>query len=262
MQKLKDRLKEIRDRKKIGLMTHVVVGYPSLEDTRKLVKLMEKAGVDIVELQIPFSDPLADGPTIMRACEKAISNGVKIKDAFSIMKQLSSQVKTPLLFMAYYNTVFKYGTEKFCADAKKSGAEGVIVPDVPIEEEHDEHFIALCKKYNLANVRIVSPSSTEGRLKKNAKVGSGFVYCTARQGITGAKASLDASVTDFLKRARKHFSIPLAVGFGISKREHVEALKGHADIAIIGSAFIDVINESKRSGMEKNVSKFLERMIH
>ncbi len=260
MQKLKEKLKQIKSEKRLGLMTHVVVGYPSLEKTVSLVKLMEKAGVDIVELQIPFSDPLADGPTIMKACEQALTNGVKVKDAFDMMRQLSKAVSIPLLFMAYYNTVFKYGTEKFCQDSQKAGAQGLIVPDVPIEEEHAEHFILLCQKYSLANIRVVSPASTDERLRKNAEVGSGFVYATARQGITGAKDRLEPSLADFLKNVRKHFTIPVAVGFGISKREHLEALKPHADIAIIGSALIDVINKSESKDREKNVLDFLKSL--
>ena len=238
--------------KKLKIMTHVVVGYPSLEDTIRLVTTMEKAGVDMVELQIPFSDPLADGPTIMKACEASLARGTKVVDAFVVMEKLAKEVAIPLLFMAYYNTVFNYGVEKFCRDAKKAGCKGLIVPDVPIEEEENEHFIEMCKKHDLFNIRVVSPSSTDERLKKNAAVGTGFVYCTARQGITGVRDSLPADVTDYLKRVRKHFTIPLAVGFGISKREHIEALRDHADIAVIGSALID----------EKNVSEFLERMIH
>lgn len=262
MQKLKDRLKKIKSEKRMGLMTHVVVGYPSLEDTVRLVKLMEQEGVDIIELQIPFSDPLADGPTIMKACEAALANGTKVKDAFSVMKQLSKEVKIPLLFMAYYNTVFKYGTEKFIVDSRKAGAEGLIVPDVPIEEEHEEHFISLCQKYNLANIRVVSPASTDERLKKNAQVGTGFVYAAARQGITGAKENLEPSIVDFLKNVRQHFAIPVAVGFGISKREHLEVLKPYADMAIVGSALIDVINKLNKKDIEKNASSFLREMIH
>lgn len=239
MKLLQKKLEELKQSKKLGLMTHVVVGYPFLEETEKLVKTMEKAGVDMVELQIPFSDPLADGPTIMRACEEALANGTKVSDAFTLMKKLSQEVAIPLLFMAYYNTVFSYGVEKFCRDAKEAGCQGLIVPDVPIEEEENEHFIALCKKFNLANIRVVSPSSTSERLKKNAKVATGFVYCMARQGITGARKELNPELVSYLKTVRKFFSIPIAVGFGISKKEHIQALKNHADIAVVGSALID-----------------------
>ncbi len=242
------------------LMTHVVIGYPSLEATEKIVKLMVKSGVDLIELQIPFSDPLADGPTIMRACEKSLENGTKVKDAFIVMKKLSSQISIPLLFMAYYNTVFKYGVEKFCRDAKKSGAYGLIVPDMPIDEENEEHFYAACKKYQLHNIQVISPVSTDERLRKNALVASGFVYFAAHQGITGYKNKLDPNLISNLKKVQKFFSIPIAVGFGISKREHLEKLSSHADIAVVGSAIIDIINKSKKINMEKNIGKFIKNL--
>ncbi len=245
---------------KIGLMTHVVVGYPSLDATIRIVKTMEEAGVAFVELQIPFSDPLADGPTIMHACERALQQGVKVKDAFVVAQKLSKEVVIPLLFMAYYNTVFRYGVEKFCRDAKEAGISALIVPDMPIEEESCEHFMAFCKKYGLHNIQVVSPASNDNRLKKNAQVANGFVYLTARQGVTGVKEMLDSNLTNFLKRVRQHFTIPIAVGFGISKKEHIQALIGNADIAIVGSAIIDVINSSKESEIEKNVSSFIKEL--
>lgn len=242
------------------IMAHVVIGYPSLEATIKIVKVMAKNGVDLVELQIPFSDPLADGPTIMQACQQSLKNGTRVKDAFEIMKILLSQISIPLLFMAYYNTVFKYGTEKFCKDAKEAGACGLIVPDMAVDEEGEEHFIKYCRKYNLANIQVISPVSTEDRLKKNANVASGFVYCTAHQGITGVKNQLDAGIVSYLKKVKKFFSIPIAVGFGISKKEHIQQLSPYADIAVVGSAIIDVINQSNSISMEKNIKSFLNRL--
>ena len=257
---LEKKLQELKSKGKLGLMTHVVVGYPTLRDTVNLVRLMAKEGVDIVELQIPFSDPLADGPTIMKACEKALENGTRVKDAFDIAKKLSQEVSIPLLFMAYYNTLFKYGTEKFCRDAVSVGASGLIVPDMPIEEEGNEHLMEYCEKYRLENIQVVSPASTDERLIKNARVASGFVYATARQGITGAREKLDPAIISYLTKLRQYFSVPIAVGFGISKKEHVEALVGYADIAIVGSAIVDAINNSKSSELEKNVGSFIKHL--
>ena len=242
------------------LMTHVVIGYPTLDDTIKIVKLMAENGADFIELQIPFSDPLADGPTIMRACEQSLKNGTKVKDAFEIMKILSSQISTPLLFMAYYNTVFKFRVEQFCKYAKGAGAFGLIVPDMPIDEEGEEHFFKYCRKYNLTNIQVIAPASTDERLKKNAKIAQGFVYCTAHQGITGVKDNLDPSIISYLKRVRKFFSIPIAVGFGISKKEHIEQISPFADIAVIGSAIIDLINKSNSKNMENNITNFLKQL--
>ncbi len=253
-------LEKIKQEKRLGLMMHVVVGYPSLKETESLVYAMENMGVDFIELQIPFSDPLADGPTIMRACEKALENGVRVADAFKLANKLCKYVKIPLLFMAYYNTVFKFGTDKFCQDAKKAGIQGLIVPDIPLEEEHEEHFIKYCKQEELKNIRVVSPVSTIERLQKNAQVGSGFVYCTARQGITGAKKQLDSAVVSFLKRTKAVFNIPIAVGFGISKKEHLKQLSPYANIVVIGSALIDIINTSDKNTMEKNIKHFLNSL--
>lgn len=260
MNKLDKKLKVLKQEKRLGLMTHVVVGYPSIEDTIRLVKTMERSGVDMVELQIPFSDPLADGSTIMKACETALKNGTKVKDSFSIMKTLAREVSIPLIFMAYYNTVFKYGVERFCKDAAEVGVSGLIIPDMPIEEENSEHLMKFCKKYRLDNIRVVSPASTDERLIKNSQVASGFVYATARQGITGARKNLEQSVDIYLKKLRKYFSIPIAVGFGISKKEHIESIASYADIAIVGSAVIDIINSSKSSELEKNVGSFIKSL--
>lgn len=238
------------------LMTHVVIGYPSLQQTEDLILLMDKVGVDYIELQIPFSDPLADGPTIMKACESSLRNGTKVADAFSLAKRLNSEIKTPLLFMAYFNIVFTYGIEKFCKDSKEAGIKGLIVPDFPLEEEQTEHFNECLKMYGLLNIKVLSPASTEQRIKMNAKVGTGFVYCTARQGITGTQKGFDSNVINYLKTVKKHFNIPIALGFGISKKEHISQMEGLADIAVVGSAILDIINSTPR-GYLKEVENFL-----
>ncbi|HWY79952.1 MAG TPA: tryptophan synthase subunit alpha [Candidatus Sulfotelmatobacter sp.] len=254
------KLIELKKKKRIGLMTHVVIGYPSLQETITLVKTMVECGIDFVELQIPFSDPLADGPTIMKACEQSLAYGTKVKDAFSIMKVLSSQVSIPLLFMAYYNIVFQYGVEQFCRDAKAAGASGLIVPDMPIDEEHNEYFYLYAKKYNLYTIQVISPASTPDRLSKNVSIANGFVYCTARQGITGAKKELESSLRAYLKNVKKVFTIPVAVGFGISRREHISALQKEADVAIIGSAIIDVIQKTDKKIRMQAVKQFINEL--
>lgn len=257
MNKIDKKLADIGQQKRMGLMTHVVIGYPTLEQTISLVKTMEKAGSDFVELQIPFSDPLVDGPTIMRACEKVLASGMQVKDVFATAKILAKKVSIPLIFMAYYNTIFQYGVSRFCKDAKEVGVAGLIVPDMSLEEEKREFFIKNCTKNLLYHIRVISPASTPKRLIKNAAVARGFVYCIARQGITGAKDTLDPSIEAYLKMVKKYFSIPLAVGFGISKKEHIQAISPYADVAIVGSALIDIINQSKN-----NVEKVVERFIN
>lgn len=244
---------------KVSLMTHVVVGYPSLKETEELVLLMDKVGIDYIEMQIPFSDPLADGPTIMRACEKSLENGTKVSDAFDLAKKLSSKVTTPLLFMAYFNTIFNYGISKFCIEAKNAGISGLIVPDVPIEEEEGKEFNRACAENNLFNIKVLSPASTETRIKLNSKVGTGFVYCTARQGITGAEKGFDSKVINYLKTVKKHFNIPIALGFGISKHAHIKQMEGLADMAVVGSAILDIINAHPKA-YTKKVEEFLKEI--
>lgn len=263
MNKIDKKLSELKETGRMGLMTHVVVGYPSLEKTESIVRAMAKSGADFVELQIPFSDPLADGPTIMKACEEALQGGVRVSDAFDVAQKLSREILIPLLFMAYYNTVFHYGVERFCKDAKACGICGLIVPDMPIEEEENEGFSKCAAENGLSVIRVISPASTEERLKKNAAVVTDFVYCTARQGITGARTTLDKDLETYLERVRSYFSVPIAVGFGISKREHMQALTGKADVAVVGSAIIDVIHASKDENIEGKVGDFIESlMIH
>lgn len=260
MNRIDEQIKKIKNRKKIGLMTHLVVGYPTLNHTISLVRTMEKVGVDFIELQIPFSDPICDGPVIMKACENSLKNGTKVKDAFDVMKKLSKNISIPLLFMGYYNNVFKYGTKKFCQEAKKMGVSGLIIPDMPLEEEQSEHFLEYCEENNLYGIRVLSPASTNERLKKNAPFAKGFVYCTSHQGITGVKNDLYCGIRSYLKNIRKHINIPIAVGFGISKREHIEFLSGYANIVVVGSALLNVVNNSKPDNILNNTKQFIKSL--
>lgn len=256
MNKIDEQLEKIKQEKRLGLMTHVVVGYPSLEETVSLVKTMASSGADFVELQIPFSDPLADGPTIMKACEDSLKKGTKVKDAFEIAKKLSGQTSTPLLFMAYFNTVFKYGLAKFCTDAKRVGISGLIIPDIPMEEQEYSELINYCNKNGLYLIKVLSPVSTEERIKKNSLNAKGFVYCTARQGITGTQKGFDRQTLKYLETVKKYFKIPIALGFGISKREHLASIEGKAEIAVVGSAILDIISKAGDSYLSR-VEKFL-----
>lgn len=256
---IQSQLNHIKQTKPIGLMTHVVIGYPSLDATVELVKTMADAGVDFIELQIPFSDPVADGPTIMAASDKSLANGTTVKDCVEVVKKCSKAVKIPLFFMGYYNTLFSYGLESFLKDAKNAGAQGLIIPDMPLDEEDHEHYMQLCEKYGLTHVRLLAPASTEDRIKQNATVASGFIYLVGRYGTTGAKGTLDQQVTDYITKIKKHTDVPIAVGFGISTPEHVRSLHGHADIAIIGSAIINLVKDNPQDYLAK-VSTFIKML--
>lgn len=257
MKSITEQIRQIKKNKKIGLMTHVVAGYPSLKETEQLVLQMEEVGVDVVEIQIPFSDPIADGPTIMKANDKALENNITINDALQLMQRLTSKVKIPLLFMGYYNSLFHYGTERFCEDAEKAGAQGLIIPDMPLDEEAHEHFTCYCERHHLSPIRVLSPTSTNERIAANLETAQGFVYCTAVSGTTGVRNKLDNQTQQFLVRMKQTTDIPLAVGFGISQPEHIKALIGFADIAVVGSAVIQKIEQSGIQG----VKGYLESLV-
>ena len=231
-------------------MTHIVAGYPNMDKCKSLAKLMDKCGVSFIEIQIPFSDPVADGSTIMAANQKALENGVKVKDCFQLMKHLSSEVGTPLLFMSYFNILHSFGVEAFCKKAKECGCYGLIVPDIPFDEEDHEGYLAACKKHGLKAIQIVSPITSDKRLKQISKVADGFVYCVSRFGTTGEKTDLNLKLKGYLKRVKRFVDLPLAVGFGISNKKHVDLVNESAEIAVIGSKILNVLEKKGFKGVE------------
>lgn len=244
METIKQQVSKIKNSNTIALMTHVVVGYPDIASTIELVKAMEQAGSDYVELQIPFSDPIADGPMIMQACDTALKNGVTVDDCLKVMETLSSQISIPLFFMGYYNTVFQFGVEKFCKEAKAVGAYGLIIPDMPPDEEQHEHIIKAARVHGLAQIRVVSPASSNHRLKINAQVADEFVYCVSHYGVTGSTSAGKIGLESYLNRVKKYFKIPIALGFGVSGKEDVYQVAPFADIVVVGSAIIRIIEKS------------------
>jgi tryptophan synthase alpha chain len=272
MKKLEDTLSAISakhnsKRHYPALMTHVVLGYPTLKDSIGIVQAMADGGASLIELQIPFSDPMADGPTIMRANEAALQNGVTPKNCMKAVEALSRKVSVPLLFMSYYNLLFTYGgkgkqsgLEHFAADAASAGVQGLIVPDLPPEEKQEGYW-TLPLNYGLVPIPLVSPLSSSARLKKIAATAKhGFVYCVSTTGTTGARKQLPADLQSYLVRVRKHFAMPLAVGFGISKVEHIRALAPHAEIAVVGSAMINLIAKTSPQHRFAAVRRFTTQL--
>jgi tryptophan synthase alpha chain len=237
-QQLRDKLQN----NDILLMTHIVLGYPSLEVNREVINQMVDNGVDCIEMQIPFSEPMADGPVILKANQDALAAGTKVADCFTFAADIVQEHDIPFLFMTYYNIIFKYGEEAFFKKASECGLKGFIVPDLP--PEMGESFLALAKKYELAPILIFTPTSTDARMQELATYGNGFIYCVARRGVTGNKSEFDQDFDSYLARCRAATSLPLAVGFGIQSKEDIEALKGKADMAVIGSRTIKLV-ESK-----------------
>lgn len=236
-------------------MTHIVAGYPAMRECERLANVMSKY-VDFIEIQIPFSDPVADGPTIMAANGEALKNGVSVEDCFRLMERLVNRKREisavpKFLFMSYYNILHHYGVEKFCKRARKCGCYGLISPDIPIDEEKNEGYLKACKKYGLMPIQVISPLTPEKRMKKIAKLARGFVYCVARYGTTGQSMHLNSGLSAYLGKVKKDIKLPLAVGFGISKKEHVKEVWKYADIAVIGSKIIDILKNGDIAVVEK-----------
>ena len=238
---LEQQLRNRLEKKDILLMTHIVLGYPSFEVNREVIRQMVANGVDCIEMQIPFSEPMADGPVIVRANQEAIKNGTKVADCLAFAAEMVASHDIPFLFMTYYNIIFKYGEKPFFEKAKACGIKGLIVPDLPPEE--GESFLHLAAEYEIAPILIFAPTSTDERMRVLASHGRGFIYCVARRGVTGVKSVIGQEVLDYLGRCRQATSLPLAVGFGIQDRDDVNALIGKADMAVIGSQTIRLVDE-------------------
>lgn len=256
MNTLSERLALIKRGKRLGIMTHVVAGYPTIAESERIILAMERTGVDFIELQIPFSDPIADGPVIMEANDRALQKGTRVADCFRLAARVSRKISAPLLCMTYYNIIHHVGVSRFCERAHRAGLCALIVPDMPVDEESHEGLLAACRKHGLFFIPVLSPTSTDARMKMNA-VSQGLVYCTARAGTTGVRATLPAGLLVYLSRVRRAIRVPIAVGFGISDPSHLRALKGKVDIAVVGSALLSRYDAKGVPG----VRVFLRRML-
>jgi tryptophan synthase alpha chain len=244
---LEQHIRQKLQKKPLLLMTHIVIGYPSLRESWALAHSMVEAGVDLMELQIPFSEPMADGPVILKANQDALAAGATVGKCLEFARELAQQVPVPLLFMSYYNIVFKHGVQRFAAEMKRGGIYGAIVPDLPIEEGAD--YASAMVAEGLAAVPLFAPNTPEPRMRLLAEGGSGMVYCVARKGVTGAKTDFSADLGDYLARARRATALPLAVGFGLKSKSDVDFVRGKVDVAIVGSESLRVLNESGVRGV-------------
>jgi len=232
----------------LKLMTHVVAGYPDLRTSLKLVALMAGKGADLIEIQIPFSDPLADGPTIVRANHRALRNGIRPKDCFEMVRTLKDEVPVPLILMTYANIPFQMGIDRFAASAAEAGAGGVILPDLPFDEKESREF-AHFKRAGIHLIPVLSPGMDDRRLQNILKKASGLLYLTLRVGTTGAVTHFDRAGLDFLHCVRKRTGLPLAAGFGISSSEQLKILQDRVDAAVIGSHLINVFDAQGLKGV-------------
>ncbi|HAL49504.1 MAG: tryptophan synthase subunit alpha [SAR202 cluster bacterium] len=226
-----------------ALAPFVTVGFPDVPTSEALAKTVLDAGGDMLELGIPFSDPLADGPTIQMTSYEALKHGVNVASSIEFLTRLrASGVEAPLVFMGYYNPFLRYGVERFLADASSAGLDGIIVPDLPTEEAGD--FRAACNRAGIHMIPLLAPTSPDSRIEESCKGASGFIYCVSLAGVTGARSSMSSGVSDLVGRIRRHTDLPVLVGFGVSQREHVEQISEFADGVIVASALLDAVAKS------------------
>jgi len=237
---LEEKLRAQLQQKDILLMTHIVLGYPSFHVNRQVIAQMVGNGVDCIEMQIPFSEPMADGPVILKANQDSLAAGTTVKQCLEFGAEMTAAHDIPFLFMTYYNIIFKYGEEDFFMAAKAADIQGLIVPDLPPEMSPD--FFRFAKTSGIAPILIFAPTSTDSRMVELNTSADGFIYCVARRGVTGAQSEFDGEFDSYLNRCRAATSLPLAVGFGIRDSEDVRAISGRADIAVIGSKTIQLVD--------------------
>jgi len=230
-----------RDGRK-GMIAYITAGDPTPERTPALIEALVRGGADLIELGVPFSDPIADGPVIQRAGERALKAGTTLRNVLEIAAQIRQRSEVPLLLFTYLNPVMRYGLEKLAADAAAAGIDGCLLTDASVEEAHE--YIGAMQKHGLDTVFLAAPTSTERRLKLVAQYSTGFVYLVSRTGVTGERESLSDAVAPLVRAIRQVTNLPLAVGFGISKPEHVAELGKQVEAVVVGSAFVRLIERN------------------
>ena len=243
VKRIDDKFKFLRSEGRKAFIAYVTAGDPDLAATRALALGLEASGVDILELGIPFSDPIADGPTIQAASYRALAGKTTLKKIFAMVEDLRSVTDIPIIFMTYYNPVLRYGLKEFFVSCRKCGVDGVIVPDLPFEEAAD--LTALAKHYAVAAIFLVAPTSTPDRIKAIAKVSKGFIYYVSLTGVTGARRELPKDISSKIKEIISVTEKPVAVGFGVSQAKQAAQIAGLADGVIVGSAIVKIISEKK-----------------
>jgi tryptophan synthase alpha chain len=230
----------LREASRTGILPFVTAGFPHMNITEEIVVAMANAGANGFEIGVPYSDPMADGPTVQHSSQVALRNGTKVGDCIDLVRRLRERgVTVPLVLMGYYNPIVRYGVERFVADATAAGTDGFIVPDLPAVESDPLH--SACRKYGRDLVYMVAPTITDELIDQVAKRASGFIYCVSVKGVTGARDKMSTTLPEYLDRVRAKTDVPLVVGFGISRPEHVNEVGQHSDGVIVASALLDYL---------------------
>jgi tryptophan synthase alpha chain len=257
MSRISDRFAQLRGEKKTGLIIYVMAGDPDLETTRALIPELERAGADVIELGVPFTDPLADGPVIQAANERALASGATLDQILAMVSDLRQETQVPILLMTYYNPIFRAGLERVAQAAKAAGVDGMLLTDLPPEEA--EEWKAAADGAGLDTIFLLAPTSTEERIRIAARMATGFIYCVSRTGVTGAQSDLPPDLHALLDRIRAETNQPVAVGFGVSTAEHVRQLGEWCDAAVVGSAVVNVIGREGVDAVEP-VARFVREL--
>jgi len=246
--------KKLQEDKKL-LSIYFTAGYPKLDDTAIIIQNLEKSGVDMIEIGLPFSDPLADGPTIQASSTQALKNGMTTKLLFEQLKDIRKTVRIPLIIMGYFNPMFQYGVEEFCATCQEIGIDGLIIPDLPVDVYH-EKYKAIFENYGLINVFLITPQTSDERIQFIDSISNGFIYMVSSASVTGSQTGFGTVQTDYFKRiANMKLANPLIVGFGISNNQTFTQAIAHTNGAIIGSAFIKHLTANGIDTIDEFVKK-------
>jgi len=256
MTRLQSTFARLRDERAPGLVTYITAGDPDLDRTAGILRALDRAGADVLEVGVPFSDPLADGPVIQRATERALASGTTLSGVLDLLRELRTDIAAPVVIFSYANPILRLGAEQFADRAREAGVDGVLVLDLPIEEA--DEFRTMLAGRGIDTILLLSPTTTDDRLRRAAALGSGFLYAISRLGVTGARDALAAGAREMVERIRRVSDLPVALGFGISRPDHVREVAQWADAAVVGSALVDVI---AREGASRDLNTRVEEYV-
>jgi tryptophan synthase alpha chain len=245
MSRLAETFARLRREGQTGLVTYTTAGDPTLAESATILEALDRAGADVLEVGVPFSDPLADGPVIQRATERALASGANLRGVLSMVESVRTKIAAPIVLFSYANPICRMGFEVFAARAAEAGVDGVLTLDLPIEEAGE--FRGILAAAGIDTIFLLSPTTTDARIRKASELGSGFLYGISRLGVTGARDQVASGAEAMVRRIRQHTSLPIALGFGLSQPAHVAEVGTYADAAVVGSALVSLIAEASGS---------------
>ncbi len=260
MGRIEEKFCELRKKNRVALICYVTAGDPDIRLTEQIIRRIDISGADMVEIGVPFSDPMADGPVIQAASERALQNSTSVADVLDLVKRIRAVSDIPIILFGYYNPFFFYGPDRFAHDVRQAGADGVLVVDLPPEEAGELNICA--RREGLDLIFLLAPTSTEQRIKMVSQVASGFIYLVSITGVTGARPDMNYSLQDIVGKIRRYCNLPVGVGFGVSSAEQTKSIATFSDAVIVGSALVKIIEDGRDSeeDMLANISDFTQQL--